>query len=65
MPTVWVGKWEGFHNMGRVYGPDLMLEISRLSLARATRNSCMEVSLASPCISKLNSFRPYVRCANN
>lgn len=34
MPTVWVGKWQGFHSMGRVYGPDLMLEICRLSVAR-------------------------------
>ena len=27
MPMVWVGKWNGFKEMGRVYGPDLMLEI--------------------------------------
>ena len=26
VPTVWVGRWEGFKNMGRVFGPDLMLE---------------------------------------
>jgi N-acetylglucosaminyldiphosphoundecaprenol N-acetyl-beta-D-mannosaminyltransferase len=31
---VWVGKWQGFHTMGRVYGPELMLEICRLSVAR-------------------------------
>ncbi len=29
MPTVWVGRWQGFHNMQRVAGPDLMLEIFR------------------------------------
>jgi len=34
MPTVWVGRWQGFSGMDRVYGPDLMLEICRLSLAR-------------------------------
>jgi len=26
-PTVWVGRWQGFHNMQRVAGPDLMLEV--------------------------------------
>jgi N-acetylglucosaminyldiphosphoundecaprenol N-acetyl-beta-D-mannosaminyltransferase len=26
-PTVWVGRWQGFHGMQRVPGPDLMLEI--------------------------------------
>ncbi len=33
VPTVWVGRWEGFKNMGRVFGPDLMLEYCRRSLA--------------------------------
>jgi N-acetylglucosaminyldiphosphoundecaprenol N-acetyl-beta-D-mannosaminyltransferase len=27
MPTVWMGHWQGFHKMERVFGPDLMLEI--------------------------------------
>jgi N-acetylglucosaminyldiphosphoundecaprenol N-acetyl-beta-D-mannosaminyltransferase len=27
MPTVWVGRWQGFKQMQRVAGPDLMLEI--------------------------------------
>lgn len=27
MPTVWVGRQQGFRNMRRVFGPDLMLEI--------------------------------------
>lgn len=27
MPTVWVGRWQGFKNMQRVAGPDLMLEV--------------------------------------
>lgn len=29
MPTVWIGRWQGFHVMQRVAGPDLMLEIFR------------------------------------
>ncbi len=32
MPTVWIGKLQGHSNMGRVYGPDLMLEVCKLSL---------------------------------
>ena len=27
MPTVWMGRWQGFHQMRRVYGPDLMLRV--------------------------------------
>ena len=27
MPMVWMGHWNGFKEMSRVYGPDLMLEI--------------------------------------
>ncbi len=29
MPNVWMGMEQGYVNMGRVYGPDLMLEIMR------------------------------------
>ena len=32
MPMVWVGKLYGHRKMGRVYGPDLMLEICRRSV---------------------------------
>jgi N-acetylglucosaminyldiphosphoundecaprenol N-acetyl-beta-D-mannosaminyltransferase len=28
-PTVWVGRWQGFPDMQRVAGPDLMLEVFR------------------------------------
>ena len=28
-PTVWVGRWQGFREMQRVAGPDLMLEVFR------------------------------------
>jgi N-acetylglucosaminyldiphosphoundecaprenol N-acetyl-beta-D-mannosaminyltransferase len=31
MPTVWVGKLQGFSGMDRVYGPDLMAHVCRLS----------------------------------
>jgi N-acetylglucosaminyldiphosphoundecaprenol N-acetyl-beta-D-mannosaminyltransferase len=34
MPTVWVGRLQGFRHMDRVYGPDLMLEVCRLSEER-------------------------------
>jgi N-acetylglucosaminyldiphosphoundecaprenol N-acetyl-beta-D-mannosaminyltransferase len=32
MPTVWIGRLAGHANMGRVYGPDLMLELMRRSV---------------------------------
>jgi N-acetylglucosaminyldiphosphoundecaprenol N-acetyl-beta-D-mannosaminyltransferase len=31
MPTVWLGKIQGFSRMNRVYGPDLMLEVCKMS----------------------------------
>jgi N-acetylglucosaminyldiphosphoundecaprenol N-acetyl-beta-D-mannosaminyltransferase len=31
MPTVWVGKLQGFSGMDRVYGPDLMAHVCRMS----------------------------------
>ena len=34
MPMVWMGRLQGFHNMGRVYGPDLMMRLCELSPAR-------------------------------
>jgi len=38
MPMVWVGRLQGFRNMDRVFGPDLMLALCRLSVARGYRN---------------------------
>jgi N-acetylglucosaminyldiphosphoundecaprenol N-acetyl-beta-D-mannosaminyltransferase len=32
MPTVWIGRSRGFDSMGRVYGPELMLEVCRRSI---------------------------------
>lgn len=36
MPTVWVGHWQGFRTMQRVFGPDLLLRI----LQRSPINCC-------------------------
>jgi len=38
MPAVWVGRAQGHLAMGRVYGPDYMLAMCRLSAARGYRN---------------------------
>lgn len=38
MPTVWVGRLQGFTNMTRVSGPEYMLEICKLSVERGYRN---------------------------
>ena len=34
MPMVWMGRWQGFRDMRRVYGPDLMLRVCEMSVAR-------------------------------
>jgi len=34
IPTVWVGRLQGLREMARVYGPDLMLEVCRYTVAR-------------------------------
>jgi len=33
VPTVWIGRWEGFRDMSRVFGPDLMREVCRQSVS--------------------------------
>jgi N-acetylglucosaminyldiphosphoundecaprenol N-acetyl-beta-D-mannosaminyltransferase len=38
MPTVWVGKLQGHREMRRVFGPDLMAELCRISQARGHRH---------------------------
>jgi N-acetylglucosaminyldiphosphoundecaprenol N-acetyl-beta-D-mannosaminyltransferase len=38
MPTVWVGRFQGFNAMRRVYGPDYMIEICRISVERGYRH---------------------------
>jgi N-acetylglucosaminyldiphosphoundecaprenol N-acetyl-beta-D-mannosaminyltransferase len=34
MPMVWMGRWQGRRQMGRVYGPDLMLKLCESSCAK-------------------------------
>jgi len=38
MPTVWVGRWQGMRNMTRVYGPDFMIELCKLSVERGYKH---------------------------
>ena len=38
MPMSWVGHLQGFRGMDRVFGPDLMMAICRLSVERGYRN---------------------------
>jgi N-acetylglucosaminyldiphosphoundecaprenol N-acetyl-beta-D-mannosaminyltransferase len=38
MPMVWLGKYHGFGNMGRVYGPRLMLALCANSVAKGYRH---------------------------
>jgi N-acetylglucosaminyldiphosphoundecaprenol N-acetyl-beta-D-mannosaminyltransferase len=38
MPMSWVGHLQGFRNMDRVFGPDLMMAMCRLSVERGYRN---------------------------
>jgi N-acetylglucosaminyldiphosphoundecaprenol N-acetyl-beta-D-mannosaminyltransferase len=38
MPMTWVGRLQGFGHMGRVFGPDFMMEICRLSVSRDYRH---------------------------
>jgi N-acetylglucosaminyldiphosphoundecaprenol N-acetyl-beta-D-mannosaminyltransferase len=37
-PTVWVGHWQGLKQMTRVYGPDFMLELCKLSVDRGYKH---------------------------
>ncbi len=38
MPMVWMGKLQGARNMSRVYGPDLMEEVLRMSVGRGYKH---------------------------
>jgi N-acetylglucosaminyldiphosphoundecaprenol N-acetyl-beta-D-mannosaminyltransferase len=38
MPMTWIGRLQGFRDMDRVFGPDLMLAMCRLSVERGYRN---------------------------
>jgi N-acetylglucosaminyldiphosphoundecaprenol N-acetyl-beta-D-mannosaminyltransferase len=38
MPTVWIGRMQGYSTMKRVFGPDLMLEVCRRSARTGIRH---------------------------
>jgi len=38
MPTVWIGRLRGHHEMSRVYGPDFMLQLCQRSVERGCRH---------------------------
>jgi N-acetylglucosaminyldiphosphoundecaprenol N-acetyl-beta-D-mannosaminyltransferase len=38
VPTVWIGRWEGYDKMARVFGPDLMMEVCRRSVATGRKH---------------------------
>lgn len=38
IPTVWIGRWQGYNKMARVFGPDLMMEVCRRSVATGRRH---------------------------
>jgi N-acetylglucosaminyldiphosphoundecaprenol N-acetyl-beta-D-mannosaminyltransferase len=38
MPLVWIGRLQGHKRMGRVYGPDFLIEMCRLSVGRGYRH---------------------------
>jgi N-acetylglucosaminyldiphosphoundecaprenol N-acetyl-beta-D-mannosaminyltransferase len=60
MPTVWLGRWHGFRKMSRVYGPDFMHEICKLSLERGYRHFLYggNTGVAEELASKLSSCYP-------
>jgi N-acetylglucosaminyldiphosphoundecaprenol N-acetyl-beta-D-mannosaminyltransferase len=38
MPTVWMGRFQGHHEMSRVYGPDFMIALCRAGVAQGYRH---------------------------
>jgi len=70
MPTVWVGKLQGFGTMGRVYGPDFMLEMCRRSQLRGYRHFLYggapgvverlqaRMELRMPCLRVVGTYTP-------
>lgn len=38
MPMVWIGRFKGYKNMSRVYGPDLMLEVCKISVVKGYKH---------------------------
>ena len=46
MPLVWVGKLQGHKTIGRVYGPDYLIEMCRVSVNEGIATSFSAESLA-------------------
>ncbi|HEY6400357.1 MAG TPA: WecB/TagA/CpsF family glycosyltransferase, partial [Blastocatellia bacterium] len=65
MPTVWVGKAQGHRHMGRVYGPDMMLEICRRSVEKGYTHFIFggNDGVAQELASRLRSRFPGIRIA--
>ena len=65
MPTVWVGKAQGHRRMGRVYGPDMMLEICRRSVEKGYTHFIFggAEGVAQKLASRLRSRFPGIRIA--
>ena len=65
MPTVWVGKLQGFREMGRVFGPDLMYAVCRLSVDKGYRHFFYggRPGVAEQLRANLTSAIPHLRVA--
>ncbi len=67
MPTVWMGHWQGFPAMQRVFGPDLMVEI----MGRAEFRNCIhflcggEPGVAEKLREEMLRRFPWVQIAGN
>jgi N-acetylglucosaminyldiphosphoundecaprenol N-acetyl-beta-D-mannosaminyltransferase len=63
MPTVWIGKAQGYRNMERVYGPDMMLEVCRRSVEKEYRHFIFggDVGVAQDLATKLRSRFPGIK----
>jgi N-acetylglucosaminyldiphosphoundecaprenol N-acetyl-beta-D-mannosaminyltransferase len=62
MPTVWVGRLQGHENMRRVYGPDYMLEMCRVTATAGCRHFLYggKVGVAAQLKQKLEAMVPAI-----
>ncbi len=63
MPMVWVGRLQGLSSMMRVYGPDYMMEVCRMSVARGYRHFLFggDPGAASKLQTRLEELAPGIR----
>jgi N-acetylglucosaminyldiphosphoundecaprenol N-acetyl-beta-D-mannosaminyltransferase len=63
MPMVWVGRSQGFPQMRRVYGPDLMLEVCKQSVTNGTTHFLYggNQGVAEKLRNNLNQWYPGIR----